>query len=38
VLELDKGCDTMLSTLARILRKLKLQVPAGADAHGATGA
>jgi CheY-like chemotaxis protein len=33
VLELDKGCDTLLSTLAGILRKLKLQVPAGVGAQ-----
>lgn len=32
VLELDKGCDTLLSALAVILRKLKLQVPAGVGA------
>jgi two-component system cell cycle response regulator len=32
VLELDKGCDTLLSTLAGILRKLKLPVPAGVGA------
>jgi len=36
-LELDKGCDTLLSTLAVILRKLKLQVPAGVGAHEGTG-
>jgi hypothetical protein len=28
-LELDKGCDTLLSALAGILRKLNLEVPAG---------
>ncbi len=31
-LELDKGCDTLLSTLAEILRQLKLEVPAGVGA------
>ena len=28
-LELDKGCDTLLSALAGILRQLQLEVPAG---------
>jgi len=28
-LELDKGCDTLLSALAGILRQLNLEVPAG---------
>lgn len=32
-LELDKGCDTLLSALAGILRKLKLEVPAGVGAR-----
>jgi CheY-like chemotaxis protein len=36
-LELDKGCDTLLSALAEILQKLKLEVPAGVGAHGTTG-
>ena len=31
-LELDKGCDTLLSALAGILRQLKLEVPAGVGA------
>jgi CheY-like chemotaxis protein len=31
-LELDKGCDTLLTALAEILRKLKLEVPAGVGA------
>ena len=31
-LELDKGCDTLLSALAGILRQLKLEVPAGLGA------
>ena len=31
-LELDKGCDTLLSALAGILRRLKLEVPAGVGA------
>jgi CheY-like chemotaxis protein len=31
-LELDKGCDTLLIALAGILRKLKLEVPAGVGA------
>lgn len=31
-LELDKGCDTLLSALAGILRKLNLEVPAGVGA------
>jgi CheY-like chemotaxis protein len=29
-LDLDKGCETLLRTLAGILRELKLEVPAGA--------
>ena len=32
VLELDKGCDTLLTALAGILRKLNLEVPAGVGA------
>ena len=32
VLELDKGCDTLLTALAEILRKLRLEVPAGVGA------
>ena len=32
VLELDKGCDTLLTALAEILRRLKLEVPAGVGA------
>jgi two-component system, cell cycle response regulator len=32
VLELDKGCDTLLTALAEILRQLKLEVPAGVGA------
>src|ERR1700739_4290063 len=36
-LELDKGCDTLLSALAEIVKKLKLEVPAGVGAHGTTG-
>ena len=35
-LELDKGCDMLLTALAEILRKLKLEVPAGVGAHGTT--
>jgi len=31
-LELDKGCDTLLTALAEILRQLKLEVPAGVGA------
>jgi CheY-like chemotaxis protein len=31
-LELDKGCDTLLTAFAEILRKLKLEVPAGVGA------
>ena len=31
-LELDKGCDTLLSALAGIMRQLKLEVPAGVGA------
>src|SRR5580765_946642 len=31
-LELDKGCDTLLSALAGILRQLNLEVPAGVGA------
>ena len=31
-LELDKGCDTLLTALAGILRQLKLEVPAGVGA------
>ena len=31
-LELDKGCDSLLSALAGILRKLNLEVPAGVGA------
>jgi CheY-like chemotaxis protein len=31
-LELDKGCDSLLTALAEILRKLKLEVPAGVGA------
>lgn len=31
-LELDKGCDTLLTALAEILRKLKLEVAAGVGA------
>jgi CheY-like chemotaxis protein len=34
-LELDKGCDTLLSALAGILRKLNLEVPAGVGAQQA---
>jgi twitching motility two-component system response regulator PilH len=30
--ELDKGCDSLLSALAGILRKLNLEVPAGVGA------
>ena len=36
-LELDKGCDTLLTALAGILRQLKLEVPAAVGAHGTTG-
>lgn len=32
-LELDKGCDTLLTALAGILRQLKLEVPAGVGAQ-----
>ena len=32
-LELDKGCDTLLSALAGIMRQLKLEVPAGVGAR-----
>jgi CheY-like chemotaxis protein len=31
-LELDKGCDTLLTAFAEILRKLKLEIPAGVGA------
>ena len=31
-LELDKGCDTLLTAFAEILRKLKLEVPVGVGA------
>src|ERR1700756_3938240 len=36
-LELDKGCDTLLSALAEILQKLQLEVPAGVGHHGIPG-
>ena len=32
VLELDKGCDALLTAFAEILQKLKLEVPAGVGA------
>jgi cyclic di-GMP phosphodiesterase len=32
-LDLDKGCDTLLTALARILRQLMLEVPAGVGAQ-----
>ena len=35
-LDLDKGCETLLSALAGILRKLNLEVPAEAKARGAS--
>jgi len=32
-LGLDKGCETLLAALARIMQKLNLEVPAGAEAR-----
>ncbi|HXJ88664.1 MAG TPA: response regulator [Candidatus Binatia bacterium] len=36
-LNLDKGCEALLSALAEILRELRLEVPAGAHAQEALG-